>query len=87
MMKLRTFLDIGIKNYAQDLIIKLLAAGELMVFFFFQRERFEEALEKLQTAYDENALPLVEATSLVQAMVNFILLKVKSQRLKRFKFY
>ncbi len=37
-------------------------------FFLFQRERFEEALEKLQTAYDENALPLVEATSLVQAM-------------------
>ena len=37
-------------------------------FFLFQRERFDEALEKLQTAYDENALPLVEATSLVQAM-------------------
>ena len=37
-------------------------------FSLFQRERFEEALEKLQTAYDENALPLVEATSLVQAM-------------------
>ena len=37
-------------------------------FFLFQRERFEEALEKLQTAYDENALPLAEATSLVQAM-------------------
>ena len=37
-------------------------------FFLFQRERFDEALEKLQTAYDENALPLAEATSLVQAM-------------------
>ena len=37
-------------------------------FFLFQRERFDEALEKLQTAYDENALPIAEATSLVQAM-------------------
>ena len=37
-------------------------------FFLYQRERFDEALEKLQTAYDENALPLAEATSLVQAM-------------------
>ena len=37
-------------------------------FFLFQRERFDEALEKLQTAYDENALPLAEATTLVQAM-------------------
>ena len=36
-------------------------------FFLFQRERFEEALEKLQTAYDENALPLVEATSLLRS--------------------
>ena len=34
----------------------------------YQQERFAEALEKLQTAYDENALPLAEATSLVQAM-------------------
>tara|TARA_B100001778_G_C18597330_1_gene635458 strand:- start:1429 stop:2673 length:1245 start_codon:yes stop_codon:yes gene_type:complete len=37
-------------------------------FFLFQRERFDEALEKLQASYDENALPLAEATSLVQAM-------------------
>ncbi len=37
-------------------------------FFLFQRERFDESLEKLQTAYDENALPIAEATSLVQAM-------------------
>ena len=37
-------------------------------FFLYQQERFAEALEKLQTAYDENALPLAEATSLVQAM-------------------
>ena len=37
-------------------------------FFLFQRERFDEVLEKLQTAYDENALPIAEATSLVQAM-------------------
>ena len=37
-------------------------------FFLFQRERFDEALEKLQVSYDENALPLQEATSLVQAM-------------------
>ena len=33
-----------------------------------QRERFDEAIEKLQVAYDEKALPIVEATSLVQAL-------------------
>ena len=37
-------------------------------FFLFQRERFDEAIEKLQVAYDEKALPIVEATSLVQAL-------------------
>ncbi len=37
-------------------------------FFLFQRERFDEAIEKLQAAYDEKALPIVEATSLVQAL-------------------
>ena len=36
-------------------------------FFLFQRERYQEAIEKLQVAYDEKALPLQEATSLVQA--------------------
>ena len=37
-------------------------------FFLFQRERFDEAIEKLQVAYDEKALPIGEATSLVQAL-------------------
>ena len=37
-------------------------------FFLFQRERFDEAIEKLQVSYDEKALPIVEATSLVQAL-------------------
>ena len=37
-------------------------------FFLFQQERFPEAIEKLQVAYDEQALPLQEATSLVQAL-------------------
>ena len=37
-------------------------------FFLFQRERFDESIEKLQVAYDEKALPIVEATSLVQAL-------------------
>ena len=37
-------------------------------FFLFQRERYQEAIEKLQVAYDEKALPLQEATSLVQAL-------------------
>ncbi len=37
-------------------------------FFLFQRERYQEAIEKLQVAYDEKALPLQEATTLVQAL-------------------
>ena len=37
-------------------------------FFLFQQERFDEAIEKLQVAYDEKALPLNESTSLVQAL-------------------
>ena len=37
-------------------------------FFLFQQERFPEAIEKLQVSYDEQALPLQEATSLVQAL-------------------
>ncbi|MAD48037.1 MAG: hypothetical protein CMQ53_01645 [Gammaproteobacteria bacterium] len=37
-------------------------------FFLFQQERFDEAIEKLQVAYNEKALPLQEATSLVQAL-------------------
>ena len=40
-------------------------------FFLYQRERFDEALEKLQTAYDENALPLAEATLLFKLWLNF----------------
>ena len=37
-------------------------------FFLYQQERYSEALEKLHVAYDENALPLVESTTLVQAL-------------------
>ena len=34
-------------------------------FFLYQQERMPEALNKLQIAYDENALPLQESTTLV----------------------
>jgi|TARA_B100001094_G_C18165920_1_gene792044 hypothetical protein len=37
-------------------------------FFLYQQERYDEALEKLQVAYDEKALPLAESTTLVQAL-------------------
>lgn len=37
-------------------------------FFLYQRERMPEALDKLQLAYDEKALPLQESTSLVQVL-------------------
>lgn len=37
-------------------------------FFLYQRERMPEALDKLQVAYDEKALPLQESTSLVQVL-------------------
>ena len=37
-------------------------------FFLYQQERMPEALNKLQIAYDENALPLQESTTLVQVL-------------------
>ena len=37
-------------------------------FFLYQQERYDEAIEKLQVSYDENAFPLQEATTLVQAL-------------------
>lgn len=37
-------------------------------FFLYQQERMPEALEKLQDAYDEKALPLQESTTLVQVL-------------------
>ena len=51
-------------------------------FFLYQQERFDEAIEKLQVAYDEKALPLNESTSLVQALAQLYATQNKSDKAK-----
>ena len=51
-------------------------------FFLYQQERYDEAIEKLQVAYDEKALPLNESTSLVQALAQLYATQNKSDKAK-----
>ena len=51
-------------------------------FFLYQQERYSEALEKLQVAYDENALPLVESTTLVQALAQLYTTQKQPEKAK-----
>lgn len=51
-------------------------------FFLYQQERYDEAIEKLQVAYDEKALPLNESTSLVQALAQLYATQGKSDKAK-----
>lgn len=51
-------------------------------FFLYQQERFDEAIEKLQVSYDEKALPLVESTSLVQALSQLYATRGKTDEAK-----
>ena len=51
-------------------------------FFLYQQERYDEAIEKLQVAYDEKALPLNESTALVQALDQLYATQNKSDKAK-----
>jgi len=51
-------------------------------FFLYQQERYDEAIEKLQVAYDEKALPLNESTSLVQALAQLYATQNKTDKAK-----
>lgn len=51
-------------------------------FFLYQRERMNEALEKLQIAYDEKALPLQESTSLVQVLAQIYTSEKETEKAK-----
>ena len=53
-------------------------------FFLYQQERYDEALEKLQVAYDDKALPLAESTTLVKPFPHFYPQKSKQLKLKNF---
>jgi predicted Zn-dependent protease len=51
-------------------------------FFLYQRERMPEALDKLQVAYDEKALPLQESTTLVQVLAQLYATEKKVEKAK-----
>ena len=51
-------------------------------FFLYQQERYDEALDKLQVSYDEKALPLVESTTLVQALAQLYVTQKKPVKAK-----
>ena len=51
-------------------------------FFLYQRERMDEALDKLQVAYDERALPLQESTTLVQVLAQIYTTEKQTEKAK-----
>lgn len=67
-MKLKKYLDTGIKKSWRSRSYNKAVIARTYGFFLYQQERYDEAIEKLQVSYDENAFPLQEATTLVQAL-------------------